>query len=160
MGMSITLQQYLDDNAVEYETLKHKKTSTSLNTAEVLHVSGRELAKAVVVKRKKGYIMAIVPASRKVDMSTLGTWLNQVITLATEDELGELFPDCETGAIPALGAPFGLKSIIDEKLTGLEDIYFEAGDHQTLIHISGDEFDRLTAKWPHNQCSMRDDAQF
>ena len=83
MGMSITLQEYLDSNGVEYETLEHKKTSTALNTAEVAHLSGSELAKAVVVKRKKGYLMAIIPASRKVDLSTLGDWLKQTIGLAT-----------------------------------------------------------------------------
>ena len=160
MGMSITLQEYLDSNGVEYETLEHKKTSTALNTAEVAHLSGSELAKAVVVKRKKGYLMAIIPASRKVDLSTLGDWLKQTIGLATEDELSDLFPDCAMGAIPALGAPFGMKSVIDEKLMGLEDIYFEAGDHQTLIHLSGGEFDRLTAKWPHSEYSMRDEAGY
>jgi len=159
MGMSITLQQYLDTNDVEYETLKHKKTSTSLNTAEAIHLSGRELAKAVVIKRKKGYLMAIVPASRKLDLSTLGGWLNQTIALATEDELTDLFPDCSTGAIPALGAPFGIKSVIDRKLSGLNDVYFEAGDHETLIHLSGNEFDRITDRWPHNECSMRGDPQ-
>jgi len=158
--MSITLREYLDSSGVEYETLKHKKTSTALNTAEVAHLSGGELAKAVVVKRKKGYLMAIIPATRKVDLSTLGGWLKQTVGLATEDEIGELFPDCEMGAIPALGAPFGMKSVIDEKLSGLNDIYFEAGDHTTLIHLSGNVFDRLTAKWPHNECSMRAERQF
>ena len=160
MGMSITLQQYLDNNHVEYETLTHKKTSTMLNTAEAAHLSGRELAKAVIVKRKKGYLMAIVPASRKLDLSTLGDWLNQTISLATEEELVELFPDCSTGAIPALGAPFGIKSVIDQELSGLSDIYFEAGDHQTLIHVTGNEYDRLTARWPHNECSMQGESQY
>ena len=160
MGISISLQQYLDSNDVEYETLKHKKTSTALNTAEVTHLPGREMAKAVVVKRRKGYLMAIVPASRNVDLSMLGGWLKQTIALATEDEIKDLFPDCDTGAIPALGAPFGIKSVIDENLTGLKDIYFEAGDHQTVVHLSGNEFDRLTARWPHNECSKRLENRF
>lgn len=159
MGMSITLQQYLDDKGVEYETLKHKKTSTTLNTAEVAHISGRELAKAVVIKRKKGYLMAIVPASRRVDLDNLGGWLRQTVGLATEDEISELFPDCETGAIPALGAPFGIKMVIDEKLSGLDDIYIEGGDHKTLVHLSGEEFDRLTDRWPHNECSKSGERQ-
>lgn len=154
MGISITLQQYLDDNKVEYETLQHKKTSTSMSAADAAHLSGSELAKAVVIKRRKGYLLAIVPASKNVDLANLGGWLNQTIALATEEEICELFPDCDTGAVPALGAPFGIKSVIDDNLHGLNDIYFEAGDHHTLIHISGDEFDRLTAKWPHDQYSM------
>ncbi len=153
MGISITLQQYLDENDVDYDTLQHKKTSTTLSTAGASHLSGNELAKAVVIKRQKGFLMAVVPASRNVDLDNLGEWLNQTIGLATEDEISELFPDCETGAVPALGAPFGIKSVIDDHLAGLEDVYFEAGDHHTLIHLSGREFDRLTSKLPHNECS-------
>ena len=160
MGISITLREYLDDNSVAYETLNHAKTSTSLNTAEAAHLTGREMAKAVIVKRRKGYLMAIIPASRQVDLSHLGHWLNQTIALASETEIAELFPDCELGAVPALGAPYGIKSVIDEKLSGLENIYFEAGDHETLIHLSGNEYDRLTAKWPHNDCSIRGTGQY
>lgn len=153
MGISITLAQYLADNNIEYDTLQHKKTSSSLSAADAAHLPVNELAKAVVIKRQKGYLLAIVPASRNVDLTGLGSWLNQTIGLATEEEISELFPDCEMGAVPALGAPFGIKSVIDEELSGLDDIYFEAGDHHTLIHLAGNDFDRLTAKLPHDHYS-------
>ncbi|MCZ7595058.1 MAG: hypothetical protein M5U16_09180 [Hyphomicrobium sp.] len=38
---------------------------------------------------------------------------------------------------------------MDDRLEGFNDIYFEGGDHRTLVHVSGREFHRLMANVPH-----------
>ena len=67
--------------------------------------------------------------------------------LATEEELGGLFPDCELGAVPPLGHAYGIKTIWDPKTTlGSErQVYFEAGDHVHLVRVSGKKFHELMA---------------
>jgi len=63
--------------------------------------------------------------------------------LATEDEIAELFDDCQLGAVPPLGPAYGIETLLDESLTSLADVYFEAGDHVQLVHLSGEDFQAL-----------------
>ena len=149
MGIAISLQQYLDGQGVAYECVEHRRTGSSASSAEASHVPADSLAKAVVLKRRDGYILAIVPASRQVRLDDVGGWLHQTVGLATQEEIVPLFPDCAPGAVPPIAAAYGLRSLIDESLEGRSDIYFEGGDHRTLVHLSGEQFHKLMAKVPH-----------
>jgi Ala-tRNA(Pro) deacylase len=107
MATALTLEQYLDRSGSPYEVLPHAPTESSLRTAKASHVSANELAKAVVLKNKKGYLLAVLPASQHLEFKALGKWLNQNLALATEDEIAWLFPDCTPGAVPPIGEATG-----------------------------------------------------
>jgi Ala-tRNA(Pro) deacylase len=107
-----------------------------------------------VVRHRDGYVLTIVPASRQVQLSEVGRWLNRPVALASEEELDALFPDCEHGAVPPIAAAYGLTAIVDAWFEGHEDIYFEGGDHRTLVHVSGAHFHRLMEKLPGGQFSV------
>jgi Ala-tRNA(Pro) deacylase len=153
MGIAITLQRYLDGQNVAYDCVEHRRTSSAAQSAEICHVSTARLAKAVVLKRREGYILAIVPASRRVALDEVGSWLRQTIGLATEAEIASLFPDCEPGAVPPIAAAYGVRALVDESLEGQGDIYFEGGDHRTLVHVSGEHFHMIMEKVPHGRIS-------
>lgn len=153
MAIALTLQKYLSDEGVSYGSLQHKRTGCSISSAKASHVSSDCLAKAVVLKHRDGYVLAVIPASRKVTLDEVGAWLLQPVEVATEDEVVPLFPDCAPGAVPAIAAPYGLGSVVDDSLRRQSDIYVEAGDHRTLIHLSGDQFRKLTARMPHGWIS-------
>jgi Ala-tRNA(Pro) deacylase len=72
--------------------------------------------------------------------------------LAEEDELGRVFDDCAVGAVPP-GLGYGVATIVDEALEAQPDIYFEAGDHASLIHMDGAEFTRMMRNARHGQFS-------
>jgi Ala-tRNA(Pro) deacylase len=154
MGIAITLQQFLDGQNVPYEVLEHKRTGCSRRTADASHVPSDCFAKGVVVKHKDGYVLTIVPASRQVKLEEVGRWLGFPVALATEEEASTLFPDCEHGAIPPIGGAYGLAAVVDASLEGHEDIYFEGGDHQALVHVTGAQFHRLVEKIPHGQFAV------
>jgi Ala-tRNA(Pro) deacylase len=145
MTVSPTLQKYLDQG-VSYDLIAHAPTMSSTRTAEACHVSGEALAKAVVLRRDGGYMMAVLPASHHLHLSALKSQLGHKVDLASEDEIERLFGDCERGAIPALGECYGLDVIVDNSIDPRRDIYMEGGDHTTLIRMDGEEFARLTAK--------------
>lgn len=159
MGIAITLQEYLNSQDVTYDCIEHKRTGCATRSAEVSHVPSDCLAKAVVLKRRDGYILAVVPASSQVMLDQVGGWLRQPVALATEEEIASLFPDCERGAVPPIAAPYGLRSIVDDSLEGRRDIYFEGGDHRTLVHLSGDQFHRLMQKVAHGRFSSGSGAE-
>ncbi len=63
--------------------------------------------------------------------------------LATEGEIADLFDDCDLGAVPPVGAAYGLSVVLDESLVDAPEVYFEGGDHTTLVHVAGDAFGTL-----------------
>ena len=73
----------------------------------------------------------------------LGFELNRDLQLATEDDIADLFDDCERGAVPPLGPAYGIETLLDVSLTGVADVFFEAGDHELLVHLRGDRFQTL-----------------
>lgn len=145
MAVAMTLQDYLERWGIDYEVLRHPHSHSSLETAEAAHVSGEKLAKCVLTEDYQGYLMVVLPASHQVEFERLDEELDRRLSLASERELGSIFNDCELGAIPPLGEAYGVDVALDESLATCEDVYFEAGDHTELIHVSGEAFRDLMA---------------
>jgi Ala-tRNA(Pro) deacylase len=143
MAIALTLRKYLADNGVAYDILPHSHSSSSINTAHSAHIPGKFLAKSVILEDDDGYLMAVVPATERVKFRKVNHALNRHMGMAIEAELGDLFSDCELGAIPALGEAYSIESIVDEKLIACSDVYIEAGDHEELIHLKGSSFRKL-----------------
>ena len=106
MPIARQLQWYLDASGVPYEVLPHPHSSSSRETAREAHVPAARLAKPVLLEDERGYVMAIVPASHRVDLVRLNHQLHRTLELAKEREITELFHDCELGAMPPLGGPY------------------------------------------------------
>ena len=143
MTIAATQQRYLVQQRAEYDLMLHPHTESSHETAEAAHIPEDYIAKAVVVKDAADYAMVIIPANRWLQMDELRNELQRDLHLATEDEITQLFKDCEPGAVPPLGPAYGVETLLDEALSSLDDVYFEAGDHAQLVHIRGEGFQDL-----------------
>jgi Ala-tRNA(Pro) deacylase len=152
---ALTLEQYLAQKGIAYDVLPHAPTQSSLGTAETSHVPADKLAKAVVLRKDGGYLLAVLPASQHLAWKTLGEWLHQDVALASEEEISWLLPDCATGAVPPIGEAYGIETIVDDSMAHQPDVYFEAGDHINLVHMDGSVFDRLMASARHGRFSAR-----
>ncbi len=155
MAIAITLQQYLAKKGVNYEVVSHAPTPTTLAAAHAAQVPDDRVAKSVILEDEKGFLMAVVPASHRVELGTLHNTLHRNLGLATEMEVAALFQDCTLGAIPAVGLAYGLPVIVDDSLTERPDIYFEAGDHRGLIHMDTRQFKKLLPRVKHGRFSHR-----
>lgn len=153
MAIAPTLQKYLDEH-VTYELVSHELTMSSMRTAQVSHISGQQLAKGVVLRGIGGYMLAVLPASHHIRLPELEMEFGEAVALAGEGEIDGLFKDCVHGAIPPLGECYGLDTIVDDSLRGTPDVYLEAGDHETLVHLDGAQFAKLTADSRHGRFSM------
>lgn len=143
MAIASRVVNYLVEQAADFDVLSHPHSSTSLETAQLAHVPGDRIAKSVVLEDDRGYLLAVLPASCKVDLGEIHRQTRRNLGLATEYELGALFDDCEPGAVPPFGNVYNLETIVDDTLAEQSDIYFEAGDHEQLIHVSGETFETL-----------------
>ena len=153
MTIALKLKQYLDDEHVNYELIQHPYADTSMHTAQEAHISGENIAKAVLLHDDSGYVLAVVPATHKVRLGKLHKKLNRYLALADESDIRELFDDCSIGAIPPVGMAYDMDVIYDDTLSKREEIYFEAGDHTSLVHMNREDFRTLLDKAPHGKIS-------
>jgi Ala-tRNA(Pro) deacylase len=145
MTIARKLQDYIDGQGIAYDTVAHHRTATTSQSARAARVPGSRLAKSVVVHHEMGYVLAVVPSTHRIELGTLQDVMDKRIGLASEDEVVSLFEDCDTGAIPPIGGAYDVPVILDESLGNAADIYFEGGDHRTLVHVSGKDFRNLTS---------------
>jgi len=139
-----TLQQYLAKKGVTYLRLQHSSAFTAQEVAAAAHVPGRELAKSVMVKLDYRLIMAVLPASQKIDFEMLkrGTGATHAV-LAMESDFEDVFPDCDTGAMPPFGNLYGVPVYVARSLAEDEDIAFNACSHTELIRMPFADFARI-----------------
>jgi Ala-tRNA(Pro) deacylase len=154
MAIAKQLEWYLEASGFDYEILPHPHSAYSAQTARRSRIPLHCLAKPVLFEDEYGYLMAIVPAARRVDINRLGAQLNRDLALATEAEVDDLFHDCENGAMPAIGSPYQIPTVYDDSLEGLSDIYFEAGDHDDVVHMAGEDFLELLSGSLHGRFSL------
>lgn len=155
MAISLTLERYLDAKNIEYDVIAHAPTNSSLETAETCHILGDRLAKGVLLRDKMGYALAVLPASHHIRLSELRRQFGDDIMLASEREIEGLFEDCVRGAVPAVGECYGLDTVVDDSLDEQPEVYFEGGDHATLVHMSHAQFADLTATARHASFSSQ-----
>lgn len=153
MTMATTVRDYLEKEEVSYNLVEHSYTRTACDSARAAHIPGDQVAKSVLLEDEDGYVMAVIPATHRVEIGKLHKQLNRNLGLATERELDLLFDDCECGAIPAVGQAYGVDVVVDECIEENRDVYFEGGDHLGLVQVSGRDFERLMSGLPHGQFS-------
>jgi Ala-tRNA(Pro) deacylase len=133
----VRVQDFLHDQNVSFETLSHGATYSAQTLAQAVHVHGDEVAKTVLLRVDDGFVLAVLPATRSLNMHDVRTVLGaEHVKLATEEECGAEFTDCELGAIPPFGSQYGIRTLMDESLLEDEDIVFESNTHDEAIRMS------------------------
>jgi len=144
MPIHTKLREFLDANGVAYEVRSHLQAFTAQEVAAAQHVPGREMAKVVIVRAGREFLMAVLPAPQRVDLGQLGAAAGKPdLHLATEAEFAGLFPACEAGAMPPFGNLYGLPVWVDQALTRDKDISFNAGTHDQTVRMAYADFARL-----------------
>jgi Ala-tRNA(Pro) deacylase len=146
MSVPQRLKSYLDSNYVPYQSLPHSTTYTAQGTATLMQVSGREVAKTVVLRAGvlgEETILAILPGSKHIKLDKLAAVVGKPVRLATEEEFSRLFPDCELGAMPPFGALYNLPVYVDESLAIDKEVIFNAGTHHDAVRMAYEDFVRL-----------------
>ena len=139
-----TLKKFLDENRVRYVSIQHSPAYTAQETAAVAHIPGRELAKSVMFFADGKMAMAVLPATRMMNLDSLKSLVGaDHLILATEAEFRSRFGDCEAGAMPPFGNLYDMKVFVDQSLAEDEQIAFNAGSHAELIQMDYADFERL-----------------
>lgn len=138
------LKEILDENKVSYEVFNHALAYTAQEIAAKQHCSGNEMAKVVMLEVDDALIMAVIPASRKINLSIVMKSIGaKTVRLAMEDEFIARFPHCEIGAMPPFGNLFGVPVFVDPLLEEDKYIYFNAGNHVQTVRMQYKDFARI-----------------
>ncbi len=146
MSVPQRLKAFLDSNYIPYESLTHATTYTAQGTATLMQISGKEVAKTVVLRvgrQGEETILAVLPGPRHVKLDKLAAVLGKPARLATEEEFSRLFPDCELGAMPPFGTLYNLPVFMDESLAKDKEILFNAGTHHDAVRMAYEDFVRI-----------------
>ncbi len=141
MSMPSRLSNYLLRRGIHYDVMSHLHSHSSAETARTAHVPAHRLAKSVVLEDDQGCVMVVVPADARVNVDAVARLLGRdTLHLSDESRLSEMFPDCDLGAVPAVGMAWGMDTVVDGSLDENPELFIEAGDHDMLIRLSQQQF--------------------
>ena len=131
------LLEWLAEHDVEYEVHEHELAFTARGAARAEGVDPHTFAKVVGVRTHDGRsALLVVETTDQLDLRkaarTLGT---DEVHLLSEGELAALAPTCEVGAVPAIGALFGVPMVADYAVRDDRDISFNAGSHACSVRV-------------------------
>ena len=154
MAIAKRVEEFLAASGLPYEIRPHPRSACSAQTARRSHVPLENLAKPVLLADEYGYVLALLPAAKRVDLARLGAQLHRELELASEAEIDSLFRDCEPGALPALGQPREIPTVYDDALLSLRDVYVEAGGHGDVVWMRGPDYLELLSNAVHGPFSQ------
>lgn len=129
---------------IEFETAPHARATSSIDEARTLGVSAGEVAKVVVLDTAKGHMLAVVPASTRVDVHRVREILDDPhVRLATEEEIQRDYPNYELGALPPLGSLLATPMIIDDELTSHATVVFADGIQTESVKMKTEDLVRV-----------------
>src|SRR6266480_4225058 len=138
------LKEFLDQERIKYVSIVHSTAYTAQEVAASAHITGKELAKTIIVELDGKMAMAVLPANRKIVLQDLREVTgSEEVKFASEEEFKKKFPDCETGAMPPFRNLYGRDVEVAESLTRNDEIAFNAGSHTEVIKMAYEDFELL-----------------
>jgi Ala-tRNA(Pro) deacylase len=135
--------EFLAEQRVAFETMLHPPAYTAQKRARRLHLSGRQLAKCVLLRQGAGALLAVLPATCQVDLDAVARQLQAPVRLATAAEVADVFNDCEWGTLAPFGTLYGLPTLLDDSFNPDAVIVFESQRHHLTIRMRCWDFERL-----------------
>lgn len=132
----MTVGTYLRNRGIPFVTILHRPAPSAARVAQSVHVAGRCVAKSVLLRTERWYVLAVLPATHRVDLAMLEEAMGGApVQLASEDEVERLFLDCERGARPPFGALYGVTTLVDESLACDGEIVVEGNTRHEGIRL-------------------------
>jgi Ala-tRNA(Pro) deacylase len=141
------LARVLDEAGARYELLPHAHTESAVAQAEALGLAPAEVAKTLVVTTPDGYVRAVLPASKRIDLRKLREVRGggkKKVHLASEDDLARDYPEFDLGAVPPIGGGRRDPVVVDSRLAERESIVLEAGSHEESVRVRTGDLLRVT----------------
>jgi Ala-tRNA(Pro) deacylase len=141
---SKNLKEFLNLHQVKYISMSHAPAFTAQEIADASHISGKKLAKTVIVKLDGELAMIVIPAHQQVNLIKLKEIVQAIyIELASELVMKGKFKECELGAMPPFGNLYETPVFVSKELSEGENILINAGSYTELRQVTFADFKPL-----------------
>lgn len=138
------IRDFLQSRQVWFEMMLHAPAPSASKMAQAVHVSGHRVAKGVLLKAGRTYLLAVLPATSRIDLERLGQVVRgPEVRIATEDEVEQVFGDCERGALPPFGRLYGLPTLVDASLSSESEIVFVGNTRHEGVRMRYRDYETL-----------------
>jgi len=143
-GPMKSLTTWLEAAGVDYELHEHDRSLTAVATARAEGVDPHTFEKVVWVRSADdGDALVVLDANDHLDLSKARDVLRSGrVKLVAEDELAKLAPDCDPGAMPAVGSLFGLPTYADLHVCDAAEVSFNAGSHTVAVRVDREAWEK------------------
>lgn len=139
------LGEWLQAQGVAFTVQRHEPVFTSEQAAAIRGTPLSSGAKALVLKVDERFVLAVLPADRRLDNRKVRDGLGvRSSRFANREELEKL-TGLQPGAVPPFGSLFGLPTYCDPALADNPSINFNAGDHAISVRMACADFLRAEA---------------
>jgi Ala-tRNA(Pro) deacylase len=134
---------YLSEQRIDFECLPHPPAYSAQKRAKYLHLPGNQVTKSVLLSGPNGYLLAVLPATHRVDTKTLSAQVGGSVRLARDCDIAEVFRDCEWGVVPPFGARYGITTLLDDGIAPESRIVLETHSHFEAVRMLCRDFERV-----------------
>jgi len=142
-----TVEAYLRSHHSGFAHHVHAAAMTAQERAAADHVTGRRVAKPVIVRLGGRLVIAVVRATDRLNLAALEEATGDRAELVGERDFAERFAPCELGAEPPL-ALFGLPIFVDAGLERVPTLVMPAGTHQDAVELDTNAWMRAERAQP------------
>ncbi len=144
----MSIREFLRNQSVPFTALLHAPAMSAARLARSVHVPGQQVAKGVLVRSGTAYVLAVLPSTHRVDLDRLAIALDRNpadLRIATEDEVEQIFADCERGALPPFGHLYGMITVVDASLASVGELVIEGNTRHEGIRLRYRDYEAVEA---------------
>jgi Ala-tRNA(Pro) deacylase len=143
MTIAATVGDALAFEGIDFRILRTSQAAASLDALRNAGVEPEGCAKAQLLKDAQGYLLTVTAATRVLDMELLRRELHRELVPAGDEDLDDLFCDCQVGSVPPLGPWYRIPTVVDSSLREQANIFFDAGEPCALVQVTEQSFEKL-----------------
>ena len=143
MPISKKLKAYLDKAKVEYEPVVHKTVYTTFDLAATLKEKLEKIAKTLLVKTDKKYVLVVLPGTYKLDVAKLKKVLKAKKAMIANEKMIVKYLKGKPGALHPFAKMHKIELVVDEALSKAGKILVRAGSYTDSLRLKVKDLHKL-----------------
>lgn len=133
----------LDKAKVKYKVIGHKVVYTAHDAAQTTKKKLSEIAKVVLVKADKDFVLIVLPAGKYLDFSGIKKALKaKKVSMASEKDITK-YLKTKVGLLHPFGSEYNLQTLLDKGMSRAKKMIASAGTYTDSVEITIKDFEKL-----------------
>lgn len=139
----LAFEIFLRSKGIPFEMILHAEVDDALEKSDMLEIPTDAILKALLLKGGFGEALAVLPASRLLDMKLVGEITgDHHVRFATETELNLEFHGFELGSLPPAGELLGIPTFVDATVFQHPQIIVSSGRRTESLMLKTEDLFR------------------